>query len=113
MVASHSGATDIAMLLEKYGADPSQRDEVVTVVLHLYLYISLVLLCYTQNGVAPYEIAQMRNYWELANKLNPEQVLTFAYIPNLLIYTHQSMSIYMLLCFSSLQELPKSLFSIL
>ena len=28
MVASHSGATDIADLLKEYGADPSQRDEV-------------------------------------------------------------------------------------
>ena len=45
MVASHSGATDIAMLLEKYGADPSQRDEVVTVYFSLSLCIYHLYCC--------------------------------------------------------------------
>lgn len=106
MVASHSGFTDIAVLLKERGADPSQRDEVVTLVLHLSLYISLVLLCYAQNGVAPYEIAQMRNYWELANKLNPEQVhrcLHCSPIPNnLLINMHYAVWSLVLLSISKL-----------
>ena len=64
-------------LLMEHGADPDKQDEVCTVDdsrFHLPVYIYI-----TQRGVTAFEVAEVRNFQDLANKLNPQQVQSCIY----------------------------------
>lgn len=77
LVAVNLGHREIANLLVDHGANPYQEYEVCPKhkLCRILLYITHNVYNDPQRGVLAFEMAELRNFADLARKLNPQQVL--------------------------------------